>query len=165
MKKFIFLDFDGVMDTSHHCNRLYHEGLPEADKYGTVFDPECVENLNLIIKETGAEIVITSSWKEIMSYEQILQMWKDRGLPGFVTDTTLTCSNHHGDEIASWLDIYRHISGETEYTYVIIDDMGEADFSEDQLEHLVTTDFFYGLDENVRMRAIEVLNEKENLFK
>lgn len=42
MKRLIFLDFDGVMDTTHHTNWLYHEGLPENDRYGVVFDPECI---------------------------------------------------------------------------------------------------------------------------
>lgn len=162
MKKFIFLDFDGVMATAHHCNWLSHEGQPEVDNYGTVFDPSCIENLNHIISETGAEIVISSSWKNIMTYERILQMWKDRGLLGFVIDTTPTCSNHRGNEITSWLDLYSRISGENDYRYVIIDDMGEADFNKDQLGNLVSVDYYYGLDEDACKRAIEILNTVGN---
>ena len=45
MKRFIFLDFDGVMDTTHHTNWLYHEGLPENDRYGVVFDPESIGHI------------------------------------------------------------------------------------------------------------------------
>lgn len=157
-KKFIFLDFDGVMNTTHHCNWLYHEGLLESDKYGTLFDPVCVANLTQIIVETGAEIVISSSWKNTMNYEQILQMWKDRELPGFVTDTTPTCSNHRGDEITAWLEVFTEMSGGEEYEYVIIDDLGKEDFNDDQIGHLVTVDFYYGLDENARYKAISILN-------
>lgn len=161
MKKFIFLDFDGVMDTTHHCNWLYHEGQPEADRYGTVFDPDCIRNLEDIIERTDAEIVVTSSWKDVMSYEQILQMWKDRNLPGFVMDVAPTCSNHRGDEIASWLSIFTESSGGEKYSYVIIDDMGEADFNDDQLDHLVSVDFFYGLSEEAAQKAIEILGGTE----
>ena len=43
--KIIFLDFDGVMDTSYYDHLLNKKGLPGNDCYGTVFDPECVKNL------------------------------------------------------------------------------------------------------------------------
>lgn len=56
MKRFIFLDFDGVMDTTHHTNWLYHEGLPENDRYGVLYDPECVGYLREIVDRTDAEI-------------------------------------------------------------------------------------------------------------
>ena len=158
MKRFIFLDFDGVMDTTHHTNWLYHEGLPENDRYGVLFDPECVGYLREIVDRTGAEIVVSSSWKDTMTYAQLLQMWKDRNLPGFVTDVTPTCSNHRGDEIASWLGIFAEMSGGEDYEYVIIDDLGEADFNDDQIGHLVTVDSFYGLDEDGKDEAIAILN-------
>ena len=110
MKRFVFLDFDGVLDTTHHTNWLYHEGLPDADRYGVLFNQECVRNPREIIDRTGAEIVVSSSWKDTMTYAQILQMWKDRDLPGFVTDVTPNCSNHRGDEVASLLGCYHIIS-------------------------------------------------------
>lgn len=157
MKRFIFLDFDGVMDTTHHTNWLYHEGLPENDRYGVIFDPDCVRNLGTIIERTDAEIVISSSWKDFMTFEQILQMWKDRNLPGFVLDVTPTCSNHRGDEIASWLGLFHKISGSDSCEYVIIDDLGEMDFNADQLGRLVTVDSFYGLEENAMDMAISIL--------
>ena len=157
MKRIVFLDFDGVMDTGHHCNRLNYQGLPENDKYGVLFDPDCVKNLERIIEETGAEIVVTSSWKDWMSYEQFLQMWKDRNLPGFVTDTTPSCSNHRGDEISSWLSLFSKIENGAECRYVIIDDMGEADFNKDQVSHLVSVDSFYGLNEKACLQAISIL--------
>ena len=59
--KIIFLDFDGVMDTAYYDHILSKEGLPENDYYGTVFDPDCVQNLKEIIDKTGADIVVTSS--------------------------------------------------------------------------------------------------------
>ena len=175
MKRFIFLDFDGVMDTTHHTNWLYHEGLPENDRYGVVFNPECIGYLREIVDRTGAEIVVSSSWKDTMTYAQILQMWKDRDLPGFVTDVTPTCSSHRGDEIALWLGIFKEMSGGEECEYVIIDDLGEMDFNEDQLDHLVSVDQFYGLDEDACRRAVEILggrmeeeeqpDEQENYLK
>lgn len=41
--KVIFLDFDGVMDTAYYDHMLTKEGKPGIDKYGSVFDPNCVK--------------------------------------------------------------------------------------------------------------------------
>ena len=92
--KVLFLDFDGVMDTEYYDHILSEAGKPISDEYGLLFDPECVKNLKYIIDSTGADIVISSTWKDIMSYQEILDMWEYRGLPGFVTDVTPTVSKH-----------------------------------------------------------------------
>ncbi len=54
--KVIFLDFDGVMGTVYYEHILSKEGLPGNDSFGTVFDPNCVENLKRIVDATGAVI-------------------------------------------------------------------------------------------------------------
>lgn len=158
MRRFIFLDFDGVMDTPSHTERLCHDGLPETDEYGVLFAPECIANLKKIIDSTGAEIVVTSSWKYVMGYERILRMWKDRALPGFVMDMTPTCSNHRGDEIAAWLKIFEETAGGEEYEYVIVDDLDESNFNEDQISHLVTVDPFHGLDQEACWKVLHCLS-------
>ena len=84
--KIIFLDFDGVMDTAYYDMVLVSKGLQEVDEYGVIFDPACIKNLETIIKNTKADIVVTSSWKYLMSYENFLEMWNARNLPGFVTE-------------------------------------------------------------------------------
>ena len=61
--KIIFLDFDGVLNTEHYQNFLYHEGNPWQDKYGAFFDPDAVAQLKRIIDATNADIVVESSWK------------------------------------------------------------------------------------------------------
>ena len=61
--KIIFLDFDGVLNTEHYQNYLYHEGKPWQDEHGAFFDPETVEQLRRIIDITLADIVVESSWK------------------------------------------------------------------------------------------------------
>ena len=62
--KIIFLDFDGVMDTEYYDHILSEAGKPISDEYGLLFDPECVKNLKYIIDNTGADIVVSSTWKE-----------------------------------------------------------------------------------------------------
>ena len=155
--KIIFLDFDGVMDTAYYDHILSKEGLPGNDFFGTVFDPNCVRNLAKIIENTGADIVVSSSWKHFMSYKEFLDMWEYRNLPGFVTDVTPTPAvrRNRGDEIDAWLD-----ECDVECQYVIIDDLDGSNFNEYQLPRLLVVNPFNGLDEEIAERAIELLNQE-----
>lgn len=153
--KIIFLDFDGVMDTAYYDYILSKNGLPGSDEYGCVFDPNCVKNLKHIIDETGADIVVSSSWKVFMSYKQFLEMWEYRKLPGFVTDVTPTPPHrcNRGDEIDVWLE-----ECNTDCQYVIIDDLDASNFNEHQIPRLLVVNPFVGLDEVTAERAIQLLN-------
>ena len=154
--KIIFLDFDGVMDTARYELILRISGRPSVDAYGTVFDPECVWNLRQIIDKTGAKIVVSSSWKSIMSFEELLDMWEMRDLPGEVIGTTpynLECRNR-GDEIDLWLK-----ECDEECQYVILDDIDAGNFNEHQQERLVVVNPVKGLDEVAAERAIRMLNK------
>lgn len=74
MKKYIFLDFDGVMNTVY--DYYASPSRVEKDKYGVLFEPEPVANLKFIIERTGADIVITSSLKEFMAIGDLRDMWR-----------------------------------------------------------------------------------------
>ncbi len=153
--KIIFLDFDGVMDTAYYDHVLSKEGKPGCDEYGCIFDPNCVKNLKHIIDETGADIVVTSSWKYLMSYQDFLKMWEARNLPGFVTDVTPVPveRRNRGDEIDTWLEECK-----TECQYVIIDDLEANNFNEHQIPRLLVVNPFFGIDEDIAERAIVLLN-------
>ena len=83
----IFFDFDGVLNTEHYQNYLYHEGKPWKDEHGAFFDPEAVEQLRRIIDIIHADIVVESSWK-YLGLEAIQKMWEVRNMPGRVIDIT-----------------------------------------------------------------------------
>lgn len=156
--KIIFLDFDGVMDTAYYDHILSKNGLPECDKFGVVFDPDCIKNLKYIIDNTGADIVVSSSWKDFMSYKEILEMWECRNLPGFVTDVTPfpPYRRNRGDEIDAWLD-----ECDVECQYVIIDYLDSYNFNEHQIPRLLIVNPFNGLDEETAKRAVALLNSNE----
>ena len=151
--KIIFLDFDGVMDTAYYDDFLHKNSLPETDKYGIVFDPYCIKNLKYIIDNTRADIVISSTWKDDMTYNEILDMWKDRNLPGFVTDVTPTVSRHRGNEIDAWFEECRDTC-----RYAIIDDLDSSNFNPHQLEHLFIVNPYCGLDEDTARRIVQHLS-------
>ena len=124
--KIIFLDFDGVMNTAYYGHVLTKEGKLG----GVVFDPNCIRNLKFIVDRTGADIVVTSSWKDLMTYQDFLDMWKLRNLPGFITDVTPSPfgKRKRGDQIDAWLEECKE-----DCLYVIIDDLDANNFNEHQL--------------------------------
>lgn len=149
----IFLDFDGVLDTAAYDLYLAGNNLPECDKNGRpLFDPKCIENLRLLIESTKADIVVTSDWKYIDRYEELLQMWHERLMPGFMIDITPNVSKHRGNEIQQWL-----VQCEAPRNYVIIDDLGAENFNDNQLDKLVIVNPYYGLDQEATNKAIAIL--------
>lgn len=165
MRKVIFLDIDGVLNTKDwHCRMT--KDTPK-DEFGYAFDPVAVANLARIIEETGADIVISSSWK-FYGVAKLRQMWKKRNLPGKIIDITpntisddmLLNANLNevafgacrGNEIKEWLSKHQ---GEYSY-YVIIDDYD--DLLPEQESHTVLTDSLIGITERDAEVAIWILN-------
>lgn len=149
----IFLDFDGVMDTASYDAFLISNDMPECDENGRpIFDPDCIHNLGRIIAATGADVVVTSDWKYYDSYEALLSMWRQRAMPGFMTDMTPNVSTRRGDEIARWL-----AECDVDCNYVIIDDLDSENFNDNQIPHLVTVDPRHGLDDRAVRQAIAIL--------
>jgi hypothetical protein len=87
MRKSIFLDFDGVLNTEHYQNLLQLQGKPWQDEYGAFFDPNAVKQLKRIIDATGADIVVESSWK-FLGLDAMKVLWEIRSLPGKIIDIT-----------------------------------------------------------------------------
>lgn len=165
MRKVVFLDIDGVLNTKWWYTQM-DRNTPK-DKYGYAFDPNAVANLKKIIDETGADIVISSSWKSF-GISELEDMWQDRGLPGkLIGITPNSVSNEmllnadldhmelfhiRGLEIKEWL--YKH--GKKVNHYVIIDDVD--DFLIEQQSHFVQTDPEVGITEEDADMAIKNLN-------
>ena len=165
MRKIIFLDIDGVLNTKEWHSRMTKDA--PKDEYGYAFDPVTVKNLAHIIDKTGADIVISSSWKSY-GVAKLRKMWEIRNLPGTILDITPnTISDEmllnanldemelgvcRGNEIKEWLS--RH-KGEVA-NYVIIDDFD--DLLPEQENHTVLTDSLIGITGSDAEKAIMILN-------
>ncbi len=164
-KKVIFLDIDGVLNTKDwHCRMT--KDTPH-DEFGFAFDPIAVSNLAHIIDETGAVIVISSSWK-FHGVSKLRKMWAIRNLPGEILDITPnTVSDEmllnadldkvelgvcRGNEIKEWLTMHK---GEVS-NYVIIDDYD--DLLPEQENYTVITNTLIGISEFDAEKAIKILN-------
>lgn len=162
MRKVLFLDFDGVLNT------CWWERKIPIDKYGYAFDPNAVANLAKIIVETGAAIVVSSTWK-FMGLSEMQEMWEERSLPGKIIDITpntvsdevlLYADLEHmeltpirGMEIKEWLDS----KGKKVSRYAILDDMDSM--LHEQKDHLVLTNPTVGITESDAFKAISILNQ------
>ena len=166
MNKIIFLDFDGVLNTGYYQWLLKQQGKIWQDKYGALFDPSAVKQLERIINATSADIVVESSWK-FLGLDAMRELWNARNLPGKIIDITpsgisdeylLTADPDtmhlcKGLEIAAWLSEY----GTPDTRYVIIDD--ECVALESQSNNLILTNPFKGITKELADRTISILNE------
>ena len=165
MDKYLFLDFDGVLNTEFYQDLLMSQGKPFRDKHGPFFDPVAVEQLKRVIDSTRADIVVESSWK-YLGLEAMQDMWTDRQLPGRVIavtpsivsaswsldDNGLDARQSKGIEIDFWL----FENATQDARYVIIDD--EYVILDSQLPRFILTNPFDGLTELLADRAIALLN-------
>ena len=166
MKKILFLDIDGVLNTERQHDRCVNEGIAPVDGFGYAFDPIAVANLKRIVKQTGAYIVISSSWK-FWGLDAMQQMWANRNLPGKVIDVTpnnmsdemllsvdleyMDIPAGKGSEIKEWLSTKDH----DVIDYAILDDL--PDMLPEQESHFVQTDPRVGITKDDADRIIEIL--------
>lgn len=144
----LFLDFDGVLVTFHKpSGRL---AKPNVD---------CVAQLNRITDETGARIVVSSSWRIDSMPKYVVDKLKEWNVSGDVIGQTPWIERHNGHylehadrgtEIMAWLVAHDKVYG----PIVILDD--ESDMGP-LLPHLVQTTFEGGLTRHLAQRAIDHL--------
>lgn len=157
MVKYIFLDFDGVLNIEQYQAQLAIEGKPTKDEYGPLFDPKAVARLAKIVEESKAEIFVISSWGEVLGKERIIEMWEKRGLPGKLSAVFIPDEN--GTSKAQW--IRECLDHKIFLPYVILDD--ESVFLPDQQKHFIKVNPVTGITKDVEKWSIELLNELDSL--
>ena len=151
--KVIFLDIDGVLNHQKHYEWLIEtdEPTPMQRTYPyTEFNPESCRLLNEIIWETGAEIVVSSSWR-LDGEARLNSLFKYFGLPK-IYSTTPCLNTARGIEIGAWLAAHPEVTN-----YVIFDD--DEDMNAEQMPFFIKTNPYEdGLNESCKDKAIELLN-------
>ncbi len=152
MVKYIFLDFDGVLNTEQYQAESAVSGKETKDKYGPLFDPDAIVRLKRLCHETGAKnIVIISSWRFVHDNEVLHDMWKSRDMPG--EDISVMSAeipdNDRGSGIKEFcLGKYA--------PFVILD--GKDIYPAEQKPYLIHVDPVKGLTDMDVDNAIEILN-------
>lgn len=178
--KLIFLDIDGVLNSNDWVHKRSETiGMDAVAAQYPLYeiDPEAIKRLNLITDQTGAKIVISSTWRHGKSTEALQAMMKMFGATGEIIGITQSFRsvgpNHYtiprGCEIDSWLKDHEFNrinwsrKSQLEYieksgieNYIILDD--DSDMLYNQREHFVQTPHTHGLTDELAQKAITILN-------
>jgi hypothetical protein len=163
----IFLDIDGVLN----CDIFYRESYKSAKKklkkavkkneidsleyYKSQICSNRVALLNQLCIDTNAVIVVSSSWRNNKTVEELQTILNNSGATFTVIDKTPYTGYERGTEISKWLN--ENIKPETYgcqsydfYQYAIIDD--DSDMLLNQQQHFFQTDSYSGLTYNTCYR-------------
>ncbi len=150
--KVIFLDIDGVLVT--------YETIKRRDK-SRHFCEKSVSQLNRIIAETSAKIVLSSSWRIGADFKKLNNHFFENGIVSPIIDSTpsILDKNENGIylaversvEIKEWLSKHLEVTN-----YVVIDDDWDARIE----DHFVKTSMDTGLHERAADMAIKILNHQ-----
>lgn len=144
MKRIIFLDFDGVITSEAYTRQCIFEHKAENLFGLDWFDPNCIAALKKIIDETDAQIVVSSSWREL-EIEKLQHLWQEHNMPGKLIATTPIWVLTKREAILQWLK-------DNSYdTYVIIDD------DDLKLEHQYKTNIRTGLTNTNAEEIVKML--------
>lgn len=173
--KVLFLDIDGVLCTPKSFawpvkpfdpnTQFYIRGREGWDR----LDPECIERLNRMTSESGAVIVISSTWRlpchTDEDFEVLIKYLHSEGVQAHIIDKTPTHQTFsrirgkfgRGAEIKEWLEttgVDMGVDG-----FVIIDDNEDMG---DVIDHLVLTSHKTGIVEKNIAAAVEILGRPMN---
>lgn len=156
--RLIFLDIDGVLWTYRHAEWLTNHGKSRRHGLFPCLDPACVQRFNRLVAETGALVVVSSTWRKMRPLDVLKKELSAQGVRARIVGATPDLNAgprgvsdpiaFRGDEIAAWLATHQ-----TPSAFAIIDD--DADMGA-LLPRLVQTTIEDGLcDEHcVRVRAL-----------
>ena len=176
MNKYLFLDIDGVLNHDEWFESPEYRNN-QANWKVSMFDPKCVERVNKILKETWAELVVSSSWRNMTDLEEIFEgvglpfkFWRTPYADHIYPDLD-PMGDLYNDDIRYWRgsEIKYFLERHPCDAYVILDD--DTDMLDEQLPYFINTcgdkintpnlyinNEGSGLTEKLMNKAIEILN-------
>lgn len=121
--KVIFVDVDGVLNSDDFIDSV--KGKQDIDI-------KTVLLLKRAIEETGAKIVMDTSFRYTQSFLKVQEMLLQNGI---MFDKTPFIDNERGKEIKQYLSEHRNIED-----YILLDDVAFSDFDNELLSHLIKMD-------------------------
>jgi len=158
--KIVFLDFDGVLNSWAFFEMTKgaraEEGITDLERWVRKVDPAAVAELDRICTTAGADVVVSSTWRQLHALADLRQILERRGFTGRIIGKTPRLPPHgvrscpRGLEIQEWLDATRR----PVESFVILDDDNDM---EHLIDRLVLTSFRTGLTAGDADKAINVL--------
>lgn len=168
--KLVFCDIDGVLNSfeAHIDPNMPHETWnPETmAAFGIELEvfKEYVDRVNRIVEETGARIVLSSSWRVgyLADYADVIIYLHNSGLKGFIVGRTPWLDEdgeaYHtrGEEINGWFE--NHPNEEIE-SFVVLDDNELGKFCPFE-DNFVRTNHKIGIQDEDVEKAIKILKQE-----
>lgn len=161
--KLIFLDIDGVLNhEAFYLKRANGNLIVPAYSDKAEICPEALSNLNTLVSNTGAKVVISSTWRLGKTVEWFKKFFFDLGFVGDVLDVTPDMRREcvfRGNEIHKWMSDNRDKLGAELHKYrgyVILDD--DSDMLYWQRNNFILVDRFVGLTKGTVFQAEKILN-------
>lgn len=167
MDKIIFLDIDGVLNSS-----FWNDEHQKEISDGTLIDKEKILLLAKLVSRTNAKIILHSGWRFWfddegkplrLEAEKLLKLMADEGLkisgmtPDLTTEEirkTKKFSLVKAEEILLWLELHHNVSG-----WVVLDDL--ALHNETVAKHQVKPNQVTGLTSEDIAEAEKILGRDE----
>ena len=160
MRKIIFLDIDGVLNSMD-----YFKQTKDCKGY-TEINPEKVKLLKEIVDRTGAQIVLSSTWRDLAQrenepehpmYTYLTDTLKEYGME--IIDHTPYIGQDRPKEIRAWLDNQQ----DKDIQFVSLDDdFPKHKYDETGIGDCLVRTSFYEKDGGLRKehveKAVEILN-------
>jgi HAD domain in Swiss Army Knife RNA repair proteins len=169
--KIIFLDIDGVINsvmffgkTIKEAKKKYRKDVKKGLITGIAYhrsqiDPKSIKQLNDLMAATGADVVISSSWRTGNSIEYLQELFKKQGFKGTIVGKTADFDEYPDPKRKRGYEIECFVQEHNIQKYVILDDAEDmTDYQ--KLNHFVCVDGWVGITPNVVDKAIKILNNE-----
>lgn len=169
-ESFLALDIDGVLNSRQFLERTKESrsNVKADERLRHMLDPDAIVHLNAIMAQTGAKIVISSSWRLVHTIGGIKRALRDCGFEYATRVIDKTPYSPHGDhtnrrgiEIQAWLKRRWGVPPEHPYPppkllLAILDD--DSDLGH-LLPHLVRTTYEHGLTHEHVAPVVKLITE------
>ena len=126
--KIIFLDIDGVLNSDEYFEKTVHLNIQGIE---SEIDIEKVKLLKKAIDETGAKVVLSSTWRYKRKVKYLKELLSHYGI--VIVDSTPFLENKRGLEIKQWLSIHSMFVED----FVILDDEVFHSYDQELLQKLI----------------------------
>lgn len=124
--KVIFLDIDGVLNSDEYLDKVKNSDIQGIERD---VDVEKVKLLKRAIDETGARVVLSSSWRYTKNARYLKELLANYGIR---VDSTPYIQDIRGLEIKKWLSENQGVED-----FIILDDEIFDSFDEELIKKLV----------------------------
>lgn len=156
--KVIFLDVDGVLNSDEYFDKIQEMNIEGIEKE---IDVNTIKLLKEGIEETGARVVLSSSWRNTKNGQELKQLLASYEI---VVDSTPFIDNVRGIEIKEYLKEHKGIED-----FVILDDEIFDSYDEELMKKLIKIsdgngiNFGEGLQEKDVKEIIQRLGRKRQI--